>query len=369
MSEYRIVQQKVQWTFWWIQHAEVANLPVQVASAAAFPPVPATKSDSKSETITSSVWLDLFMKLGIFGSENSWYVDELSRVGRERGHDVLPLLFEEFAAFVGTGELRLVCGDVELTELDAVLVRTMPPGTLEQVVARMDLLSGLQARGVHIVNPPKALECAVDKYLTTQRLSLAGLPVPATAVCESSEAALAAFEQLGRDVVVKPIFGAEGRGIMRVSDPEIGLRVFRTLERLGAVLYVQQFIHGPGFDVRVLVLDGQLVAAMKRTPRPGEFRANISQQGTGTSHLPTEQELQLAFAAARVTDSLFAGVDIMYDQQLSPLIVEVNAVPGWRGLQQVCDVNVPDRLFQWLEKTVIERTPRENLTLPKAHCQ
>ncbi|MFN9977952.1 MAG: RimK family alpha-L-glutamate ligase, partial [Phycisphaerae bacterium] len=99
-------------------------------------------------------------------------------------------------------------------------------------------------------------ECAVDKYLTTQKLSLAGLPVPDTIVCENSETAMLALESLGGDIVIKPIFGAEGRGIMRVSDPELALRAFRTLERLGAVIYAQRFLNGPGFDLRLLLLDG-----------------------------------------------------------------------------------------------------------------
>ena len=246
------------------------------------------------------------------------------------------LLFNQFVAKVQTGRVDFSCGDRDLRNLDVVLVRTMPPGSLEQVVARMDMLAGLEACGVRVINSPRALECAVDKYLTTQRLALAGIPVPATIVCENSDTALEAFERLGRDVVVKPLFGAEGRGIMRVSDPELALRAFRTLERLGAVLYLQAFVSGPGFDIRVLLLDDQLVGSMKRIPKPGDFRANISQQGTGIAH-------------AKITGSLFAGVDLMYNADNEPLVIEVNAVPGWRGLQKTCDNNVPTRLFEWLE--------------------
>lgn len=289
------------------------------------------------------------MKIGVFGNHDSWYVNELCRVGAARGHSMQPLLFDQFAASVRTNHVRFTCGDVDLLSLDLVLVRTMPPGSLEQVVARMDMLAGLEAGGVQILNPPRALECAIDKYLTTQRLALAGLPVPDTIVCENSDLALEAFETLGRDVVVKPLFGAEGRGIMRVSDPELALRAFRTLERLGAVLYLQKFVAGPGFDLRILLLDGVLVGSMKRIPKPGDFRANISQQGTGVFHEPTEKELELARQAATVTGSLFAGVDLMYNSGQEPLLIEVNAVPGWRGLQRTCGIDVPGCLFEWLE--------------------
>jgi ribosomal protein S6--L-glutamate ligase len=262
---------------------------------------------------------------------------------------VTRLEFPQLVSRVAGSGVDVCCGDVDLRELDVVLVRTMPPGTLEQVVCRMDMLAGLQARGVRVVNPPKALECAVDKYLTTQRLALAGLPVPQTVVCENSDTALAAFELLGGDVVVKPLFGSEGRGILRVDHPELALRTFRTLERLGAVLYLQRFVAGPGFDIRVLLLDGELLGSMKRIPKPGEFRANISQQGRAESHRPSDVELRLARAAADLTGSILAGVDLMYDDAGQPLLIEVNAVPGWRGLQRACGVDVPANLFAWLE--------------------
>ena len=289
------------------------------------------------------------MRIGVFGNHDSWYVNELCRVGTARGHVMQPLLFDQFAAKVQTGRVDFACGDIDLRSLHVVLVRTMPPGTLEQVVARMDMLAGLENCGVRVINSPRALECAVDKYLTTQRLAIAGIPVPATIVCENSDTALEAFESLGRDVVVKPLFGAEGRGIMRVSDPELALRAFRTLERLGAVLYLQTFVSGPGFDIRVLLLDDQLVGSMKRIPKPGDFRANISQQGTGVVHVPTDRELELARQAANITGSLFAGVDLMYNADHEPLVIEVNAVPGWRGLQRTCDIDVPAQLFEWME--------------------
>ncbi len=182
-------------------------------------------------------------------------------------------------------------------------------------------------------------------------MAIAGLPVPDTVVCENAEIAMQAFESLGGDVVIKPLFGAEGRGVMRVSDPELAHRAFRTIERLGAVIYLQEFLNGPRFDLRLLLLDGKLIGSMKRTPREGEFRANISQQGTGMPHLPTDKELHLAQRAAEITGTVFAGVDLMYDQEHRPVIIEVNAVPGWKGLQAACRVDVAAHLFDWIDAT------------------
>jgi len=228
----------------------------------------------------------------------------------------------------------------------------MPPGTLEQVVARMDMLGGLSAAGVLVVNSPRAIECAVDKYLTTQRLQQNGLPVPATIVCESAEHALQAYHDLDGDVIVKPIFGAEGRGILRITEEELAVRSFRTLERLGAVLYIQQFIPQAAHDLRLLLLDGQLMGAMKRRPVAGEFRANVAQQGQASAYTPTPQEIALSRDACTAIDCLFAGVDLMYDSAGQPQIIEINAVPGWRALEKTQDVNVAEKLLNWLDRQV-----------------
>ena len=135
---------------------------------------------------------------------------------------------------------RVLAGGHDLTAVDGVLVRMMPPGSLEQVVFRMDALHQVAAAGVPVLNPPRAVETAVDKYLTLAMIERAGLAVPPTWVGESATAALDAFEALGGDVVVKPLFGSEGRGLVRLSDKELAWRTFHALERLGAVLYVQR---------------------------------------------------------------------------------------------------------------------------------
>ena len=227
----------------------------------------------------------------------------------------------------------------DLTKVDAVIIRTMPPGSLEQVVYRMDMLARLEASGVTVFNSPKSVECAVDKYLTTAKLEEAGLPVPATIVCESSDDALVAFERLGRDVVVKPIFGSEGRGILRVSDPDLALRTFRTLERLDAVLYLQRFVDHRGFDIRVLVLDGKILGGMRRVS-DGDFRTNVSRDGRGEPHVVTDTEAEWALRAAAATGARFAGIDILYDRDGNGFVIEVNAVPGWQAFQKVTGMDV-----------------------------
>src|SRR5258708_21009050 len=127
----------------------------------------------------------------------SWYRRDLERAALAAGHRVTALPFESLVAQVQTGRSTVWGSETELSSADAVIVRTMPPGSLEQVVFRMNLLTRLEAAGVLVCNPPRAIECAVDKYLTTARLVDAALPVPETIVCENAAAAQAAFDQFG----------------------------------------------------------------------------------------------------------------------------------------------------------------------------
>ncbi|MCP4512450.1 MAG: RimK family alpha-L-glutamate ligase [Fuerstiella sp.] len=289
------------------------------------------------------------MRIGVLGNEGSWYVDQICSAVVSAGHDAAALQFQQLRAGVSDSNSHLHIGDLDVTSLDALVVRTMPPGSLEQVVCRLDFLAAVAACGVRVINDPKAIECAVDKYLTIQKLAAAGVRVPDTMVCENSDAALDAFKQLGGDVVVKPLFGAEGRGIMRVDHPELALRAFRTLERLQATIYVQRFNQGSLTDIRILLLDGKVVGCIKRSPRNGDFRANAAQNAVCHAWRPTQVERSLALTAASVTGCVFSGVDLMYNEYHQPMVIEVNAVPGWKALEKSCDVDVPQTLIRWLE--------------------
>jgi len=287
------------------------------------------------------------VNVGIFGNEGSWYVDDLQRAASEIGGRAERLDFRRLAMTVGKGPARISCDELDLDQFDAFIVRTMPPGSLEEVVTRMDVLGLLQSAGKLVVNSPRAIECAVDKSLTTAKLAQAGLPVPETWVGESSDAALEAFTRLGGDVVVKPVFGAEGRGILRVSDPDLAFRTFRTLERLNAVIYQQRFVPHAGFDIRVLVLDGKILGAMKRES-PDDFRTNVARNGSATQTEVTPELAELSLRACEAIGTGIAGVDLLTAPDGVTYVIELNAVPGWRAFRKATGIDVARRLLEHL---------------------
>lgn len=271
-------------------------------------------------------------RLALLAAGDGWHARDLVRAASDLGHATTVLDFRKLAAGVGTAP-------EPFADADAVIVRTMPPGSLEQVVFRMDLLHRAAACGLPVVNPPAALEACVDKYLATAKLAAAGLPMPPTATCQTADAAMEAFHALGGDVVVKPLFGSEGRGMVRVGDPELAWRTFRTLERTQCVLYVQQFVRHPGWDLRLFIIANRVIAAMRRLAANG-WRTNVAQGGRGESHIATSAEEELAIKAAAAVNCPVAGVDLLPTPEGGYVVPEVNAVPGWRALAPTCGVDV-----------------------------
>ncbi len=280
-----------------------------------------------------------------------WHVVDLRRAAEVVGVRLDPIPFPRVVGRVGIGPARVEAAGLDLSGVDGVLVRMMPPGTLEQVVFRMDALHRLEALGIPLLNPPRAVEAAVDKYLALARLEAAGVPVPETWVGESAAEAQAAFEALGGDVVVKPLFGSEGRGLVRVSDPELALRTFRTLERLGCVLYVQRHVRNPGHDVRAFVLGGSVLGSIRRVARDGEWRTNVAVGAKAEAcRLGAEAE-GLAIRAARAVGAEMAGVDLLPDLDRGGwTVLEVNAVPGWKALGAASGIDVAAAILDRLKR-------------------
>jgi RimK family alpha-L-glutamate ligase len=279
------------------------------------------------------------MRIGILGAESGWHVRDLQRAAQVLGHEATAIDFRRISAGVH--------GPANgLSSFDRILVRTMPPGSLEQVIFRMDVLQRLEAYGIPILNPPRAVEICVDKYLASARLAAAGLEVPATAVCQNAEEALEAFDQLEGDVIVKPLFGSEGRGMMRISDRDLAWRTFRTLERTQSVLYLQRYIEHPGWDLRAFVLGKRVLAAMRRHAN-GHWRTNVAQGGKAEKVGISSDMEDLALRACAAVQAPLAGVDLLPGVDGRTYVLEVNAVPGWRALASVTGMDIANEILRF----------------------
>jgi RimK family alpha-L-glutamate ligase len=289
------------------------------------------------------------MRVAVLCSPESWYLKDLQRAAEGR-HEVTPVTFRDLSAQLGPAGASFASGPCDLQQVDAVLVRTMPPGTLEQVVFRMDVLARLEAAGKVVVNPPRAVEAAVDKYLASARLAAAGLDTPRTVVCQTVDDAMQAFASLGGDVVLKPLFGAEGRGIARLNDEAMAQRAFSLLVQLGAVLYVQQFIPHDGYDLRVLVVGARMWAMRRRNPL--DWRTNVSRGATAEPLELTNELVEMARRGADAVGAPLAGVDLLPGRDGKLYAIEVNAVPGWQAISRVTGVDLAGRVLEYVAERV-----------------
>ena len=229
-----------------------------------------------------------------------------------------------------------------LDECDAVFVRGIPRGSLEQVIFRVDALHVL---GVPCLNSPRAIERTVDKFLASALLARAGVPTPRTIACERVEDALEAFEELGGDVIVKPLFGSMGAGMTRVDDADVAYRVFHALALERAVYYLQETLPHGGRDVGAFVVGGRVLAAIERIG--SGWRANLARgaRAEATELSAAQERICLEAAAALEVD--YAGVDL-----LGEYVLELNGIPGWHGLQAATGADVAGALVGHLDGAV-----------------
>ena len=283
------------------------------------------------------------MKFGLVTrSERSWCSAQLLEAMERARVESLCLRFQDLIARVGYHPAASV-GEVDaLEELRALIIRPIGRGSVEEVIFRMDLLQRLERLGLLIVNPPKSIERAVDKYHALTLLEEQDIPVPRTAVTESPSRALRSFHELGGDVVVKPLFGSRGIGSTRISDPDVAERIFRAVSFYHGVLYLQEFIEHGTSDIRAFILGDNVLSSMRRVSEG--WKTNVS-QGAEPAPLKLEGDLEeLAVRASEVVGCIVSGVDIL-EGPGGPMIIEVNSQPGWEGLQKVTEFNIADEII------------------------
>jgi RimK family alpha-L-glutamate ligase len=293
------------------------------------------------------------LRVAVLGASGSWHSRGLIGALSARGHEVLAIPATRLRSTVDSGGCAHIFGadGAALDSLDLLIVRGLPRGSLEQVIFRMDALHVLVDQGVRCVNTPRAIERTIDKSWAGAVLALAGVPTPPTIVCERYDDAMQAFDELGGDVVVKPLFGAMGNGIARVEDRDVAHRVFRALEIERGVYYVQRTVFAAGRrDVRALVVAGEIAGAMERVT--DSWRANVARGARPRAAALNQDERSLALAAAAAVEADVAGVDLLIGPEGEAFVLEVNGIPGWQALQSVCERDLTQAVVSACETLV-----------------
>jgi len=307
----------------------------------------------------------LIVRVAIMADETGWHTRQLQAALRARGAVGRCVDLADCRLDTGHAWHGLVIPGFGRDLPDAVLVRGIAGGSFEQVTRRLGVLHALREFGVPVYNDARAIERSVDKAMTSLLLHGAGIPTPPTWATESvAQACRIVMREAaaGHALVLKPLFGSQGKGL-RLVGPVDGVHCpLPALARgYASVAYLQRFVPPqtqPGFDWRVLVIGGHARAAMRRIS--DHWVHNVA-QGARCAAAPLEPALaRLAEAAARTLGLDYAGVDILPAAGPAPLqVVEVNGVAAWQGLQRATPFNIAQALVDDLFDRRIAAAARE----------
>ncbi len=296
-------------------------------------------------------------RIGIVVDGNDWHARELARALRALG--VTPVAMRLEACAIATASPSGLDLDGFGRKLpDAVLVRTIAGGGFESVTLRLGILHALRELGVMVWNDARAIERCVDKSMTSFLLARSGIATPDTWAVPSREAASAvvAREAARGPLVLKPLFGSQGRGLRLIRNAD----ELPEPEAVAGVYYLQRFIgvERDGFqDFRLLVSRGRVIAAMMR--HSAGWITNIKRGGRPVTVVASDDTKALAVRAAAAVGADFAGIDILYDRDQRPSVLEVNSMPAWSGLQKVTSAGIAGILAADLVAALDARASRE----------
>tara|TARA_R110002050_G_scaffold269917_2_gene412476 strand:+ start:8021 stop:8938 length:918 start_codon:yes stop_codon:yes gene_type:complete len=291
-------------------------------------------------------------KIVIFNDTHGWHSDQLVDAFHALG--ILTVLTDLADCTIDLDHpTGLIIPGFEDELPAAVMVRGIAPGSLEQITLRMDVLHTLAELNVPVFNPAIAIEHTVDKARTSLRLHLAGLNTPKTWACENRALARkVADQQFAKQttLVIKPLFGCQGKGIEKITT----LAEFDKLQVVGDAFYLQEYIEpsipGQWQDWRLMVVDGQVCAAMSR--RSDHWITNFAQGASCLAATITPEMEQLAIAATKAVHADYAGVDLIRTIDGAYTVLEVNSVPAWKGLYQATGIDVAGYLARAIRQRI-----------------
>jgi RimK family alpha-L-glutamate ligase len=282
------------------------------------------------------------LRIGLVVCSMDWHARVLTRALAALGATSAPIMLT--ACGIATSSATGLAIDGLGAGLpDAILVRDMSGGSFEAVTLRLGILHAAREVGVTVWNDARAIERCVDKSMTSFLLARAGLPTPPAWAVESREAAAAivAREAACSPLVLKPLFGSQGRGLRLIRMPDD----LPEPAAVSGVYYLQRFvgIEHDGFrDFRLLVSRGRVVAAMAR--HSPDWITNVKRGGRPVAVVASAEMRELAVRATAAVGAAFAGVDVLYDGDGHLTVLEVNSMPAWSGLQRVTSFDIAGAL-------------------------
>ncbi len=267
---------------------------------------------------------------------------KLTKALKLRSHSVYPFRSADLATSI-QNTVNISAGDLDLTSLDLVFLRTLAPGTCDQITYRISTFDFLEKLGPVVINSTYPFRQTKDKFSALLTLHRAGIRIPKTFVSEPFKPAVE-FSEGFKEVVIKPLIGSQGFGVIKTDSVDLAFTTLKHLSRLGQISYVQEYLPHEKYDQRVFVLGGEVLAAMARYSK--EWKSNIAQGAKPRKIQPSPEAREMAIRSTLALGLDYSGVDIV-EGTSGPYVIEVNAAPSWEGLQSVVDVDIAQEIVDY----------------------
>ncbi len=278
--------------------------------------------------------------------EHLYSTQSLLKAGLARNHEMEVLDPNNCTLAIEDGKTTLYYCDEIVDDLHAVIPRIGASNTYYGA----SLVRHLQAMGVFCVVGAEAILQSRNKWTCFQILSKAGIPIPKTILgnAYNVETMLAQFGD--PPVIIKILQGTHGQGVILAETYQSALSTIETLKAAKVRFIVQEYIEeSNGADLRVIVVDGVVVAAMKRQSRAGDFRSNLHRGGSAEFIQLSHQEENIALRAAKALRLGVCGVDILQSNR-GPMVLEVNSTPGLEGIETTTKIGVSKTIINYIER-------------------
>jgi ribosomal protein S6--L-glutamate ligase len=292
------------------------------------------------------------MKIGILSRNRHLYSTERLRdAAIERGHEVSVVDYLRAYIDITSANPRVLLRGEELT-FDAVVPRIGASYTFYGTA----LVRQFEMMGVYSLNSSAGITKSRDKLHAMQLLARAQVGLPVTGFAHATQDVAGLLDVVGGSpVVIKLLEGTQGLGVVLAETKKAAESVIGAFRQLDANFLVQEYIEeSRGADIRAFVVGGKVVAAMKRTGGPGEFRSNLHRGGTAEPITLTPAERTAAVKAAKTMGLNVAGVDLLQAHR-GPVVLEVNSSPGLEGIEKASQMDVARSIIEHIEHRVDRR--------------
>jgi len=300
------------------------------------------------------------MKVYILSRNKALYsTKRLFEAANEKGWDVRVLDYLKFSVEIMKGELKINYAGEELPVPDAIIPRIGASRTFYGTA----MVRHLEVMGAFSVAGSLAISRSRDKLRSLQILSKYEVDMPKTVFASNKSSAKDIIKLSGgTPLVLKILEGTQGVGVVLVETQKAAKSVLDAFYGMDVNLLVQEFIEeAGGADIRAIVVDGEVVGAMKRQGAEGDFRSNLHQGGSATVHKLSRKEKSTAIAAAKAMGLGVCGVD-MIESKRGPLVMEVNSSPGLEGIEKATGIDIAGKIMDFIAKNV---TPDDGVTKRK----